>query len=307
MLTAYRNQLWDAWVHTTVSAMKETHVNRPELTRRIASDSFDNGQTHAWLTNDTPKTWRAVCDPATGHAIHVVSDRPYKELTHDLHVGLRILRWMSFSGKPIVWYWWDQLWTRVLPAHTEPGRDHINGGWAVPGTPEVHVYRREEAHKVLIHETIHALLLDVPHAEIAPTLRHFEHALGRRLWPHLGEAFTELFAEWLWSIASASSLTDSAKRWRHQLRCSAKQAGQVWARIRTQTTDEDTNVFAYYVLKWVLMQHEHEVILGPDHSVRLWFQWWVECLPTLQTMADDAKKSMRENLSMGMTCETSSD
>ncbi len=302
MLNAYRKQLWDAWTKTTIT-MKEIHVNKTELIRRIATDSFDNGQTNTWLTSGSHKTWRAVRDIHTGHTIHVVSDRPSTELTHDLQMGLRILRWMSSSGKPIVWYWWDQPWTRILPAHTEPGRDHVNGGWAIPGIPEVHVYRREEAHKVLIHETIHALQMDVPHIAITPVLRHFENALDRRLWPHLGEAFTELFAEWLWSIVSASSLTDSVKRWRYQLRCSAKQAGQVWTRIRDQTTDEDTNIFAYYVLKWVLMQHEHEAILGPGHSVRSWFRWWVECLPTLQAIADDAKKSLQESLPMGMTCK----
>lgn len=303
MLTAYRKQLWESWARTKIT-MKEIPVNKTELTRRIAADSFDNGQTHTWLTNDIPKTWRSVHDTISGHTIHVVSDRPSGEITRDLQLGLRIMRWMSCSGKPITWYWWDQPWSRMLPAHTEPGRDHVNGGWAIPGIPEVHVYRREEAHKVLIHETIHALQLDVPHIAIAPVLRHFENALDRRLWPHLGEAFTELFAEWLWSIVSASSLTDSVKRWRHQLHCSAKQAGQVWTRIRTQDTDEDTNIFAYYVLKWVLMQHEHEVILGPDHSVKSWFRWWVECLPTLQMMAEDAKKTIHDTLPMGMTCAT---
>ncbi len=305
MLAAYRQKLWDAWKSTHI-VLQESTPNQSELHHRIHSDSFDNGQTATWLQSiQTTKkaTWRSVRDAMTGHTIHVVSDRRSHDLTRDLHLGLRILSWMS-RDTPIVWYWWDHPWPRILPAHTEPGRDHVNGGWAIPGIPEVHVYRREEAHKVLIHETIHALRLDVPHAAIAESLRDFEHTLGRRLWPHLGEAFTELFAEWLWSIASALTFTESIRHWEHQRRCSETQAAQVWARIRTQTTDEDTNVFAYYVLKWVLMQHEHEVILGPDHSVAKWFPWWVECLPRLQAMADDAKNTKEESLRMGMTCSS---
>jgi hypothetical protein len=304
MLAAYRQKLWDTWKSTHI-VLQESTPHKSELLHRIQSDSFDNGQTHTWLTSmiaAKKATWRSVRDIETGHTIHVVSDRTPKELTHDLALGLRILRWMS-QGTPIVWYWWDHSWSRILPAHTEPGRDHVNGGWAIPGVPEVHVYRREEAHKVLIHETIHALRLDVPHTSITPALHHFEHTLGRRLWPHLGEAFTELFAEWLWTIASSHTFSECIQRWDHQRLCSEKQAGQVWARIRTQTSDEDTNVFAYYILKWVLMQHEHEAILGPDHSVSKWFPWWVECLPRLQTMADNAKKTKGESLRMGMTCD----
>jgi len=275
-------------------------------TRKHVSQT-DDTRKHVSQTDDTRKhvSWRAVRD-SIGHTIHVVSDRPFEELADDLRLGLRIMAWLS--SRPVVWYWWDQPWTRVLPAGVDPGPEHVNGGWAVVGIPEVlvgipevHVYRREEAHKVLIHECIHALGLDVPESAIAPVRVKFETALGRRLWPHLGEAFTEFFAEWLWAIV-AESLASAKKRWAAQLRCAESQAAQVWVRIHDSLANEETNVFAYYVLKWVLMCHTETVLLAPDTSVRLWYDWWLAARPTLETLRRSATHTESLDLRMGMTC-----
>jgi hypothetical protein len=283
--------------------MEEIPVSKAQLQARISSDPFDGGRTAAWLTDlerNRAATWRAVCDKRTGHTIHVVSDRPWPALKKDLLFGLQLLNWLS--SRPIVWYWWDQPWVRVLPANVDPGRDHVNGGWAIPGVLEVHVYRREEAHKVMLHECIHALELDVPHAATGPVRHQFEKEFGRSLWPHLGEAFTELFAEWLWSIASASSLVDAIKKWRYQLTCSERQAAQVWARIRDSRENENTNVFAYYVLKWVLMQNLGPALLESKQTVSSWTTWWFASKPKLEVLADQAVPTESEALSLGMTC-----
>jgi len=256
-------------------------------------------RTSTWMSSLPKATWRAVRDAHTGHSIHVVSDRTFASLTADLELGLRLLGWMS--KRPIVWYWWDQPWARRLPANTDPAKEHLNGGWATPGVPEVHVYRREEAHKVMLHETIHALGLDVPHELMEPVRQRFEADLGCRLWPHLGEAFTELYAEWLYAICSAKTKKQAVALWSAQLACSSKQAVQVWVRIH-DATNEDTNVFAYYVLKWTLMQHLDSVLLAPTASVAFWFDWWLVAKPTLDRAAKEARDSEGEELKMGMTC-----
>jgi hypothetical protein len=172
--------------------------------------------------------------------------------------------------------------------------------------PEVHVYRREEAHKVLLHETIHALGLDVPHAILEPIRDRFDAALRRRLWPHLGEAFTELYAEWLYAICSAKTKKQAAALWSAQLACSSKQAAQVWARIH-DASDEDTNVFAYYILKWVLMQHLDSVLLAPTASAAYWFDWWVAAKPDLDRAAKKVAASESIEIKMGMTCASDAD
>lgn len=311
MLDRYRQELWHGWraVATASLDMEELEPAATELQRRIEADGFDGGRTAAWareLTEARMAVWRSVRDRRTGHTIHCISDRRAGALTQDLMLGLRLLAWMR-QGAPVIWFWWDQPWTRQLPARATPGRDHINGGWAVPGVPEVHVYRREEAHKVLLHETVHALGLDVPPALINPVRTAFERELGgRRLWPHLGEAYTELLAEWLWAIAGARSLTDARRRWVLQRECAEQQAAIVWSRIRELPAGatENTNVFAYYVLKYVLMRHEIDALLTPAVSVGWWLTWWREELALLNRIATSAKRSGSDDraIALGMTC-----
>ncbi len=297
----YRERLWRAWASTKAPEMTDIPVSKAELHARISGDSFDGGRTASWLAELGERAvWRAVRG-SVGHTIHVVSDRPFEELTADLRLGLRLMAWMS--QRPVTWYWWDQPWTRLLPANEDPRKEHLNGGWAVPGVLEVHVYRREEAHKVLLHEMVHALGLDVKPELVEPVRLRFESLFGRRLWPHLGEAYTELFAEWLWCIARASSLGEAAQLWAYQVECSAGQAAMVWARIRDATEDEDTNVFAYYVLKWVLMRTRlTESLIGPNHAVRFWFTWFLDAREELEQMAARVAHTESELVRMGMTC-----
>lgn len=310
-LDRYREELWRAWrsVLAVPLDMEELTPAVDELQRRIDADGFDGGRTAAWaheLTEMRVAVWRSVRDRRTGHTIHCISDRRAGALTSDLVLGLRLLAWMrGASTEPVTWFWWDQPWARNLPARMIPGRDHVNGGWAVPGVPEVHVYRREEAHKVMLHEAVHALGLDVPVAIVDPVRVAFERELGgRRLWPHLGEAYTELLAEWLWAIAGSRSLTDARRRWQLQRACAEQQAASVWSRIRSVDAPENTNVFAYYVLKYVLMRHETDVLLSPTLSVSRWITWWRESLPVLNRIAALARRSGSDDraIAMGMTC-----
>ena len=297
----YQRRLWLAWRATPAVTPVEIPPNKAQLHARMASDPFDGGRTAAWLRGlGGAATWRAMRDARTGHMVHCVSDRPAAELTEDLRFGLRLLGWMSV--RPIVWYWWDQPWPRSLPAFEDPGREHVNGGWAVPGVLEVHVYRREEAHKVMIHEAIHALGLDVSPEAVVPVRRALEGDLGRRLWPHVGEAYTELFAEWLWAIARAGSVREAGALWLLQMECAEGQAAAVWARVRDSREAEDTNVFAYYILKVVLMAHLEEALLRPTHAVGSWVRWWRQSRPALDALAAVAAGTEAETLPMGMTC-----
>jgi hypothetical protein len=301
MTETYRERLWTAWSHIPSPHMSDIPVARAQLIGRAGE--FEP-RTSTWLASLEKRgraTWRAVRDERTGHTIHCVSDRRVAELTADLRIGLRLMAWMS--TRPYVWYWWDHEWPRVLPANTDPAPEHLNGGWAVPGVLEVHVYRREEAHKVMLHESVHALELDVPMDRIPAIRAQFERDLHRRLWPHLGECFTELYAEWLWSIASAQSLKEARGLWAAQLTCSERQAAMVWARILDAHDPETTNVFAYYVLKWVLMQHLEEALLQPTKTLTKWFPWWRTAKPQLTRMAQQVMYTEGVPMRMGMTCQ----
>ena len=62
-------------------------------------------------------------------------------------------------------------------------------------------------------------------------------------------------------------------------------------------------MFAYYILKWVLMQHMDEVVLASDHAITKWFDWWRAASPTLDQMAAASSTSEHQSLRMGMTCQ----
>jgi hypothetical protein len=303
ILDLYRQRQWRAWTRTPRPLMTDIPVAKAQLQGRVADSYFDNGRTVRWLAGLETPTWRAVRDARTGHVIHCVSDRPWSALSADLVLGLRLMAWLSV--RPAVWYWWDHDWVREVPAGTVPTREHINGGWATPGVLEVHVYRREEAHKVMIHEMIHALDLDVNREAAAAVRTEFEAALGFTLWPHLGEAYTELLAEWLWAIARADTVRAAVRLWRAQDACAESQAAAVWARIRGRRTAEDTNVFAYYVLKWVLMQRLDAVLVAENHGISMWLAWWGDLRPMLDAMADAAMESRMRSVRLGMTCDGS--
>lgn len=305
VVKAYLKLLGDSWASTaTNKGIKETKetttYGREQLTKRI-NDYDSTGIIGKWLKDTRKLTWLSVRDPETGHTIHVVSDRSPKQLAPEMDLGFRILKWMS-RRRAITWFWWDHDRPRILPPFTAPAQKHLNGGWTSldhSGPPEVHVYRREEAHKVLIHECIHALGLDVPADALLESQRvAIERTLGGyRLYPHFGEAYTEFYAEFLWAAVSKTPL----KAWSAQLACSEGQAKEVWARVSlTAPKEENTSVFAYYVMKWVLMQHVDHVLLGPKDSVKFWAAWWSTARPLL----DAAKKNVRMDkpLFMGMTC-----
>lgn len=285
----YLRLLVSNWSLTSNVSWVPIEPAKAQMLAKTTDNSFDGGRTKAWLDSLENPTWFSV---QGGHKIHVVSDRSEAELKPTIDRALIILSWLS--KKPLTWFWWDQPWDRSVPSHVDPGPEHLNGGWAIPGVPEIHVYRREEALKVMIHEAIHALLLDVKPALVEPVRAQFESYLGRKLWPHLGECYTELMAELLWSVIQG-------QKWSTQKACSQKQAGQVWARIHDATEPEKTNVFAYYILKWVLMQHE-EVFYGPNHCVSLWYDWFIEALPDLEKLRQKYQGSESESLSLAMTC-----
>ena len=301
VMEGYIRLLWHGLKDSQAGRIRVIPADEKALRSKVSTNSFDRGVTASWLRSLAAPTFVGVRS-ATGHTIHVVSDRDRTAIEPELRRALSLMTWLS--SVPLTWYWWDQPWVRELPGGVEPGPEHLNGGWAVPGIPEVHVYRREEALKVMIHESIHARLLDVPHDLVAGALVQFEALLGRRLWPHLGECYTELFAELLWAVASATSVSGALHLWSSQRQCSTKQAGQVWARIHDSHEAEETNVFAYYILKWVLMQHE-EVFFAPNHCVDRWFVWFQEMRPKLEELRQKYARSESECLSLAMTCNAS--
>lgn len=156
----------------------------------------------------------------------------------------------SWLGTPpgftLILFWRDD--PRNIAATEWPSRRTVNGGYTTPGSNTIIVYRQEEWDRVLIHETIHAMRWDW---EVPPTpLPCWGLGPQARLSPHLFEAWTELYAEWLWCGWHKKS-------WAAQLDWMRTQAIQILARAAQSKKpwEENTNIFAYYILKAALAPH----------------------------------------------------
>jgi len=156
-----------------------------------------------------------------------------------------ILEWLGVPDGFTVYLWWRDD-PRVLDVKEFPNRRNVNGGWAFTNSSEVFVYRAEEYDRVVIHETIHAMGWDW---EMPQTpLSCWKLGKNAKVMPHLFEAWTELFAEWLYCAWHDID-------WETQRKYQDYQAVQILARNKHKDWDENTNVFAYYVLKAALAPH----------------------------------------------------
>ena len=154
-----------------------------------------------------------------------------------------LLKWLGTPVGFTVYLWWRDD-PRMLQASEWPSKRNVNGGWTVPGTNVVYVYRKEEYDRVLIHETIHAMEWDWKMPDTPLPCWGLE---GGKTMPHLFEAWTELYAEWLWCGWHNVP-------WETQTQWQEYQATQILSRANKPWI-ENTNVFAYYVLKAALAPH----------------------------------------------------
>lgn len=203
-----------------------------------------------------------------------------------------LLRWLGTPEGFTVYLWWRDD-PRRLANNEWPSKDSVNGGWATPGSPNVHIYRQEEWERVLIHETIHAMKWDwiMPQNPLPCWgMNHDDH-----ISPYLAEAWTELYAEWLW-CGWFNKSWDKQRKWQDH------QAIQILARA-SPTWKENTNIFAYYILKAALAPHtEFLWVFGngktPEEKNR------VLCTmvkPHLERLRQHAKSETTSAISMRMT------
>jgi hypothetical protein len=205
-----------------------------------------------------------------------------------------LFQWLGVPrGFTLILFWRDD--PRIIKADEWPSRGNVNGGYAFSNSNEIVVYRQEEWDRVLIHEAIHALGWDwqIP-IKPMPCWGLGEKAI---LAPHLFEAWTELYAEWLW--CGWHSLT-----WENQMEWQEKQAIQILARAPTPWK-ENTNIFAYYVLKAALAPHIGFLwtLQGGPNNVE---QHYILCSlvgPKLAELQGKAKITRPTQISMRMTHE----
>ena len=261
---------------------------------------WDNGIISKWVLR--PDT-ECIC----------YSDDQYKMLIW-LHHGespdairkevLWCFRVLRFLGAPVgvCVNWWRIPSDRNVAPNAFPTRAEVNGGWARRGLPEVFIFREEEWDRVLIHECVHALAWDV---EIGDGVKScLEQSLGNgNVMEALFEAATELNAEWMWCIIHSPEDDYSGATWLKQLTWQQNQAYVILARSN-KVWDEDTSVFAYYVLKAVLALEMTDFLvnwLTSSVDTNKWCGLWNKYKPVFLQKAQMKKNTTGQTVSMRMT------
>ena len=214
---------------------------------------WDGGRLDAWLQESRPRSRAFDVLLAPGGAAAATlrfwwaaGSMAEGEVAAAAAWAARLLQWASVAlgGQALqpprlsANVWLQPAPARAVGPRSWPGRPEVNGGWTVLGEGVVHVHRREEWDRVLLHEALHALGGD------------WDPSLFKGAAPpaagHLGEAWTEASAEWLWCAAHGVP-------WHVQRAWARAQAAAILQRA-PRPWREDTSVFSYYCLKDALAE-----------------------------------------------------
>jgi hypothetical protein len=163
--------------------------------------------------------------------------------------------WLGVLDRPFTLVFWWRDDPRRIAVDEWPSKSSVNGGWTQQNSSVIYIYRSEEWERVFLHEMIHALGWDwkMP----AKPLECWGLPHNSYIVPALFEAWTELYAEWLWCVWHQVP-------WEQQRAWQEHQARQILVRyvqLGMRSWQEDTSVFAYYILKAALAPHIAELLL----------------------------------------------
>lgn len=159
---------------------------------------------------------------------------------------------------------------KILSHHNVNSGSTIAGEWIM-------IWRKEELYKVLIHELIHYLDLDIKNDSLINILPH--NKIGGNNFPiSVNEAITELYAQFLFILYKSTRLQTNIQEaintikilYNYELIFSWFQFAKImnYFSIHKYSDDElktkfnqTTNVFSYYILKCILTIHFNKIIL----------------------------------------------
>lgn len=210
---------------------------------KYSSYYFDKGEIHMYEYNDMPKVDYNEIVKICVMMTNITNISKYIKIV--------------FLGSPAKKKLWPLEEDKVmLPIH-------INSGSTLRGS-FINIWRYEEWQKVLIHELIHYLEIDLNHTSngFDKTVTYVEQKYniqGKVLPP---EAYTDTLAILLHTIYISTTYDDFMKNFKYEQNFSLFQAAKVLHYIGAKTIDDlkntvtlsqQTSVFSYYILKAALL------------------------------------------------------
>lgn len=222
--------------------------------------------------------------------LYLPSNQPHQENVIDYFEDCinKIHLWLHFivpnirgdCSKKATFYLLLTHFNKVLPTHNSPiTHKHVNSAFTTPCKPEtsIHIFRREEWFKVLLHECFHCFGFDFSHHnnfEVEDKIKKVfkvENNSGIRVY----EAYVELWSEVLNIVFVSHSKTKNKKNYlilvehllNKELSFTLLQCSKIlnhlnlsYEQIRNAKSDsviykETCNLTSYYFLKSVLFIH----------------------------------------------------
>ena len=140
-----------------LSQRKLSSDERRQVRNEVLTDGFDEGEIHKFM--EDPKTQGIAIDLAGGGKLVLFTQDTIADVANVAEVVNEVDALLLWLGTPVgftVYLWWRDD-PRILEADEWPTRRNVNGGWAMPGSNSIYIYRKEEYDRVLLHETIHAM------------------------------------------------------------------------------------------------------------------------------------------------------
>jgi hypothetical protein len=230
---------------------------------KAAQEAIDAAKIHTFLAE--PSITTTAWDIGVHKVLFCAKHTEGKEGKKVAELCWKLWEWLGVRRPFTVVLWWRDDPRHIVAAEW-PSKATVNGGWTHQNSTTIYIYRKEEWDRVFLHEMIHALGWDwkMPEKPLAcwglPT--------DSTTVPALFEAWTELYAEWLWCLWHSADF----QTWEAQRTWQDAQALQILARYNTlgmQSWHENTSVFAYYVLKAALAPHMDQLLLfgnGEDND-----------------------------------------
>lgn len=163
-------------------------------------------------------------------------------------------------------------WRKLLPPHPGVRLDPVHVNSAFTRANEILLFREEEWRKVLVHETLHCLGLDLIPTMVEGADRGSPHdAAVAALFPgtvgagdgfrdyRVFETYTEIMADLIWACLDSRSETEALARVAADRRFAQRQAAKVLSYYGLAASDlfrrgavypeEGTDVFSYHIVR----------------------------------------------------------
>lgn len=171
---------------------------------------------------------------------------------------------------------------------------NINGGYRVQHTHTMYVFRKEDLGKVLIHEMLHELNVNIFDALGIKNANEIHREMEKYFQKHIlvNEAHVDAIALFINTLIYAKIHNKNMKKiWRKQYKYSKNLMMKI---LKSNYLNSDTNCIAYYVLKPFIMR---KIKLQQNHII---VSYDVSCFSKLSGMIEKSKKYSLTNNSLKM-------